>query len=122
MQARMETNEKIEPLYNKTISDMRGENLLESVELTDTVTNKKSELELNGLFVAIGHTPNTKFLDRAIDLDERGFIQIQNHTHTNIPSVFVAGDVADPHYQQAITAAGGGCMAALDAEKYLAGL
>lgn len=120
LQKRVMENEKIEILWNKSVTDMKGEPALQTVELTDSQTGEKSELELNGLFVAIGHSPNTKFLGKALELDDRGFIKVENHTRTHIPSVFVAGDVSDPHYQQAITAAGAGCMAALDVERYLA--
>lgn len=122
MQHRVFENEKIEILWNKSVTDMKGEPALQVVELTDSNTGEKSELGLNGLFVAIGHKPNTDFLKGSLDLDERGFIKVTNHTKTKIPSVFVAGDVSDPHYQQAITAAGAGCMAALDVEGYLAAL
>ncbi len=119
MQQRVFENEKIEILWNKSVSDMKGENLLEGIELTDTQTDEKSDLALDGLFVAIGHVPNTKFLKGHLELDERGFLIVDRHTRTKVPSVFVAGDVSDPHYQQAITAAGAGCMAAMDAESYL---
>ncbi len=122
MQKRVFENEKIEILWNKTVTDFHGGNLLESVELTDTQNQETSKLELNGLFVALGHIPNTKFLADSLDLDDRGFIQVIDQTKTKVPSVFVAGDVSDPHYQQAVTAAGAGCMAALDVEGYLASL
>lgn len=122
MQDRVLKNDKIEIIWNQNVTDLRGEPLLSSVELTETGTDNTSELELDGLFMAIGHIPNTKFLDDSITTDKTGFIKPQDgtHTHTNIPSVFVAGDVADHHYQQAITAAGAGCMAAMDVENYLA--
>jgi thioredoxin reductase (NADPH) len=122
MQQRVFDHEKIEIIWNQNVTELRGEELLEEVELTETDTGKKSSLKLDGLFMAIGHIPNTKFLEGQIDLLPNGFIDVKNHTHTNIPSVFVGGDVADHRYQQAITAAGGGCMAALDAEHYLASL
>ncbi len=120
MIARVKENEKIEIIWNTSVSDLRGEPILSSVELTDTQTEEKSELEINGLFMAIGHTPNTKFLEGQIDLGKGGYIDVTNHTKTNIPSVFVSGDVADYRYQQAITAAGAGCMAAIDVETFLA--
>ena len=119
MQARVFENEKIELIWNKNVTDIQGEGKVQGVELTDSNTNQTSDLELDGLFMAIGHIPNTKFLDQQIELLDNGFINVHNHTKTNIASVFVAGDVSDHHYQQAITAAGAGCMAAMDAERYL---
>lgn len=119
MQKRVFENEKIEILWNKGVTDLQGDPVLQKVELTDTRTDEKSFLDLDGLFMAIGHVPNTKFLESQIDLDSHGFIKVSDTTKTNVESVFVAGDVADPHYQQAISAAGSGCKAALDAEKYL---
>ncbi len=119
MQKRVLENPNIEMIWNQNVTELRGEPLLTSVELTETDSGEKSELELNGLFMAIGHTPNTKFLDNSIET-EKGYIKVTHHTKTNIKSVFVAGDVADYRYQQAVTAAGSGCMAALDVETYLA--
>lgn len=121
MQARVFDNEKIEVIWNQNVTELRGEPTLQSVELTETDTGEKSELAIQGLFMGIGHDPATKFLDDSIELTN-GYIKVKNHTRTSVPSVFVAGDVADWHYQQAITAAGWGCMAALDAEGYLASL
>lgn len=121
MQDRVFKNEKIELVWNKNVTDIIGEGKIDKVELTDSLSDEKSELEISGIFMAIGHTPNTKFLDDQIELLDNKFIKVENHTRTNIPSVFVAGDVSDHHYQQAITAAGAGCMAAIDAEQYLAG-
>lgn len=120
MAKRVLEHEKIEVIWNTSVTELRGENLLSGVELTDTENGEKSELKIDGLFMAIGHTPNTKFLDGSIDTDKKGYIDVRNHTRTNIPSVFVAGDVADHRYQQAITAAGAGCMAAMDVESFLA--
>ncbi len=119
MQERIFANEKIEFVPNKNITNLLGTDKLESVELTDSITKEVSSLNLDGCFIAIGHTPNTKFLNNVLETDEKGFLKVKNHSRSNIPSVFIAGDVADPRYQQAITAAGGGCMAALDAEKFL---
>lgn len=120
MQKRVLENPNIEVIWNTAPSALKGENKLEAVELTDTQTKEVRDLEVDGLFVAIGHTPNTGFLEDNIELD-RGFIKPINHTNTSVPSVFVAGDVADPHYQQAVVAAGSGSKAALDVESYLAG-
>ncbi|NCP67693.1 thioredoxin-disulfide reductase [bacterium] len=121
MQKRVFENKKIEMIWNQNVTELRGEPTLKSVELTDTDTGAKSELEIDGLFMGIGHDPATKFLDDSIEL-ENGYIKVTNQTGTSVPSVFVGGDVADWHYQQAITAAGFGCKAALDAEAYLTSL
>lgn len=121
MQRRVFDNKKIEIIWNQNVTELRGEPVLQSVELTQTNTGETSELAIDGLFMAIGHDPATKFLDDSIEL-ENYYIKVKNHTHTSVPSVFVAGDVADHHYQQAITAAGWGCMAALDAEAYLSNI
>jgi thioredoxin reductase (NADPH) len=114
-------NEKIEILWNQNVTQFKGETVLESVELTETDTGEKSDLKIQGLFMGIGHDPSTKFLDDSLELTN-GYIKVEDYTKTNVPSVFVGGDVADWHYQQAITAAGWGCMAALDAEAYLTSL
>ncbi|MDH3324525.1 MAG: thioredoxin-disulfide reductase [Candidatus Peregrinibacteria bacterium] len=119
LQKRVKENEKIEILWNSSITDLRGENALEFVELKDNVSGEVKDLPLDGVFMAIGHTPNTKFLGEQLET-KHGFLKVSGFTKTNIPSVFVAGDVSDPIYQQAISAAGAGCQAALDAERYLA--
>lgn len=119
MQKRVMEHEKIEILWNKNISDIYGEKIVEGIELTDSVTGEVTKQDLSAVFVAIGHIPNTNFLENQIELLPNKFIKVENHTRTNILSVFVAGDVSDHHYQQAITAAGSGCMAAMDAESYL---
>jgi thioredoxin reductase (NADPH) len=116
---RVMDNPKIEVIWNTAPTELKGEMKLEAVEIKDRITGEVKDLPIDGLFVAIGHTPNTVFLEENVELD-RGFIKIHDHTKTNIPSVFVGGDVADPHYQQAVVAAGSGCKAALDAEAYLA--
>lgn len=119
MQQRVFDHEKIEMIFNQNVTDLRGEGKLESVELTHSDTGEKSELKIDGLFMAIGHDPNTAFLDGQLELLPNKYLKVVNNTRTAIPSVFVAGDVSDHHYRQAITAAGAGCMAALDAEHYL---
>jgi thioredoxin reductase (NADPH) len=115
-------NPKIKPIWNSTVSqyltDEKGE--VRAVELLNLVTDEKSELELKCVFVAIGHVPNTKFLNGLVNLDENGYIIQTRGTHTNVDGLFAAGDVADHVYRQAITAAGQGCAAALEAERYLA--
>jgi thioredoxin reductase (NADPH) len=125
MAARALKNPKIEPVWNSGISayltDEKGE--VRAVTLKDTQTGAESELEVKCVFVAIGHVPNTQFLKGLIDLDENGYVvQQPGSTATNIPGIFAAGDVADHVYRQAVTAAGDGCAAALDAERHLAAL
>ena len=94
---------------------------MEGVKIKDVVTGKESELAVQGYFAAIGHTPATKIFSAAgVEVDQKGYIIVKNNTRTNIEGVFVAGDVNDPRYRQAVTAAGMGCMAALDVEKFLA--
>jgi len=118
-------NPKIEPVWNSTIAayltDEKGE--VRAVTLKDTQTGAESELEVKCVFVAIGHVPNTQFLKGLIDLDGNGYVvQQPGGTATNVPGIFAAGDVADHVYRQAVTAAGDGCAAALDAERHLAAL
>lgn len=124
MQERTLKNPKIEVLWNTAIKEIKGTDSVELVTLQNTADNSEKDLNLDGVFVAIGHTPNTKFLSGQIDLDEQGYIKTHgaNQTETNVEGVFVAGDVFDIRYRQAITAAGSGCKAALDAEKYLEGI
>lgn len=115
-------NPKIEPVWNSTVSeyitDEKGE--MRAVELTNLVNGDKSELEVACVFVAIGHVPNSGFLSDLVDKDENGYIlQNPGRTSTKTPGLFAAGDVADHYYRQAITAAGQGCAAALEAERYL---
>lgn len=121
MQQRFLDKPNAEVLWNKTVVDVLGEDHIAGVLLEDTVTGERSELAVKGLFVAIGHTPTTRFLaDSGLDLDDKGYIVLAGRSSaTNIAGVFAAGDVADPRYRQAITAAGMGCQAALDAEHWL---
>ena len=119
MQKRVLEHEKIEILWNQNISAIYGEKIVEGIELTHSITGEVTKQDLSAVFVAIGHIPNTKFLGEDLELLPNRFIKVTNHTKTNIESVFVGGDVSDHHYQQAITAAGSGCMAAMDAESYL---
>ena len=95
-----------------------GDQKVSSVKIKDTIIGAESEMPIDGVFVAIGHIPNSSFF-KGIETDEKGFIKVYDHTKTNIEGVFVAGDVHDSHYKQAITAAGFGCMAALEAEYFL---
>ncbi|MCC6284274.1 MAG: FAD-dependent oxidoreductase [Phycisphaerales bacterium] len=122
MQQRFMASPKAKVLWNKVVADVLGQDRITGVLLEDTVTGERSTLEVKGLFIAIGHTPSTKFLrGTAVALDEKGYVDLKTRTSaTNLPGVFAAGDVADAHYRQAVTAAGMGCQAALDAERWLA--
>ncbi|HIA71787.1 MAG TPA: thioredoxin-disulfide reductase [Phycisphaerales bacterium] len=124
MQKRIFASANAEPLWNKVVVDVLGDDVITGVLLKDTVTGEESTLDLRGLFVAIGHTPTTEFLDgTGIELDDAKYIQLKTRSSkTNIPGVFAAGDVADSVYRQAVSAAGMGCIAALDAEHYLSAL
>jgi thioredoxin reductase (NADPH) len=123
MQDRALANPKIRFAWNSAVTDVLGEATVEGVELTSTVDGAKTTLPVTGLFVAIGHTPNTDLFLGQVDLDAEGYIAVDSpSTRTNLPGVFACGDVVDHTYRQAITAAGTGCAAALDAEKYLAAL
>ena len=120
MQERVLANEKIDVLWNTEAVEVKGSALLEEVVVKNNQTAEITSLAANGLFYAIGHTPNTAFLEGQIDCDESGYIVTKpGTTLTNIEGVFACGDVQDKTYRQAITAAGSGCQAALDAEKYL---
>ena len=124
MQQRIFDLENVEPVWNKVVTDVLGEESITGVALEDTVTGEASTLEVKGMFVAIGHTPATSFLDGSgVELDDSKYIQLNTRSSkTNIDGVFAAGDVADSVYRQAISAAGMGCLAALDAEHYLSSL
>ncbi len=116
-----EENPKIEFAMNKVITEILGDEFVTGVRLKDTKTGEESEMKVDGVFLAIGHTPNTAIFKGQIEMDEAGYIKtVPGTTRTNIEGVFAAGDVQDRIYQQAVTAAGTGCMAALDAEKFLA--
>jgi thioredoxin reductase (NADPH) len=111
---------KIEVLWNRQVVEVLGYDQITGVRLEDTVTGERSDLGVGGLFVAIGHTPNTAFLEGQLDLTPQGYVKTQSwRTATNIEGVFAAGDVMDDYYRQAVTAAGTGCMAALEAERWL---
>ncbi|MBT5855728.1 thioredoxin-disulfide reductase [bacterium] len=121
MRERAIANEKIEILWNTEAVEATGGNLLEQVRVINNQTKEETVLDASGLFYAIGHVPNTSFLDGQITLDAEGYIVVSEPgtTKTNIPGVFACGDVQDKTYRQAITAAGSGCKAALEAERYL---
>lgn len=122
MQQRALDNPKIEILWNKTIADVLGDDMITGVTLKDTVSDEQSELTLGGLFLAIGHTPITPFLDGQLKLDDKGYVVLKDagRSWTSVEGVFAGGDVADSTYRQAVTAAGMGCRAAIDAERWLA--
>lgn len=119
MQERAMRNNKIKFHWDSAIVDIKGDQKMRQAVLKNIKTGEEKTLEVAGLFVAIGHEPNTKLFKKQIDLDDEGYIVLKNKTHTNIEGVFAAGDVHDRNYKQAITAAGFGCMAAIDVDKYL---
>jgi thioredoxin reductase (NADPH) len=118
MQDRARKNPKISFMFNSEVIEILGEASVTGAKIKNNKTNKISEMPIDGVFVAIGHMPNSKMF-RGIETDGQGFIKVYKHTQTNIEGVFVAGDVHDNYYKQAITAAGFGCSAALEAEKWL---
>jgi thioredoxin reductase (NADPH) len=120
MQDRAFNNPKIEMLWNSTVVDLLGEHKLEGAIVRDVNTGVETTLNVTGLFVAIGHRPNTDLFRGVLDMEDSGYLITQpGSTYTNIPGVFACGDVQDHTYRQAITAAGSGCMAAIDAERWL---
>jgi len=123
MQDRLFANDKIEVQWFTELLEVLGENALAQVKVKNNQTNEESLIDAGGLFYAIGHLPNTSFLDNQIELDETGYIITKSGTtHTNVSGVFACGDVQDKKYRQAVTAAGTGCMAALEAEHFLTNL
>lgn len=120
MQQRVKENEKIEIIWNTEILEVLGnETNVTALKLKNTEKNEETELKVDGMFLAIGHIPSTKFLGDAVDLNDIGYIVVKDNTHTSVDGVFVGGDVNDHRYRQAVTAAGMGCMAAIDLEKWL---
>ena len=123
MQERAFADPKLEIVWNSVVETINGDDRLESVTLKDTVTGATRDLDATGLFIAIGHDPRSELLTGQVDLDDNGYVLVTHpSTSTNLPGVFAAGDLVDHHYRQAVTAAGTGCAAALDAERYLAEL
>ena len=123
MQHRVNKTENIEVLFNTELDEVLGDNVVDGVRVVHNITGKKHEISVTGLFIAIGHKPNTDLFKDVLDMDETGYLITEGKTtKTNIPGVFAAGDVQDKEYRQAVTAAGTGCMAALDAERYLGAL
>ena len=119
MQERALSNEKITVHWNTTVLDIKGDQKVQQVILKDTKTGDETSIDLAGVFVAIGHEPNTGLFKDQLDLDENGYIILNKNTQTSVNGVFSAGDVHDHRYRQAVTAAGYGCMAAIDVDKYL---
>ena len=123
MQERAFADDKLEIIWNAEVAAINGEERLESLTLRDTVTGGTRELPVTGLFIAIGHDPRSELLTGQVDLDDNGYVLVEHpSTQTNLTGVFACGDLVDHHYRQAVTAAGTGCAAALDAERYVAAL
>lgn len=122
LQELVKSKKNVDFIWNSTVEEILGQVKVTGVRLKNTQNGQISTLEIDGVFVAIGHKPNTDFLKGQLPLDEKGYVVVYNETHTEIKGVFVAGDVADYHYRQAVTAAGMGCKASLDAEEYLGNL
>jgi thioredoxin reductase (NADPH) len=123
MAARALEHDKIEVIWNAVVTEIHGEDTVTGVTVQDTVTGESREFATNGVFVAIGHKPSTELFVGELDLDDKGYLVagLNGGTATSVEGVFAAGDVADHTYRQAVTAAGTGCMAAIDAERWLAG-
>ena len=120
MQSRVLSTANIEIIWNSQITEIYGNDGVEGVKIHNKVDNTDTDIALDGVFVAIGHHPNTELVAGQVELSGEGYIVTHdNTTHTNVPGVFAAGDVADPRYRQAIAAAAGGCRAAMDAERYI---
>ena len=119
MQDRALNNENIEVHWNSVIEDIKGDQKVQQIILKDTKTGENKTLEMGGVFVAIGHEPNTELFKNQLEMDENGYIIQKQNTETSVKGVFTAGDVHDHRYRQAVTAAGFGCMSAIDVDKYL---
>ena len=120
MRERVEKINNINILYNSKIEEILGDNTgVTGVKLINNQNNETSNIDVHGVFLAIGHVPNTKFVEGLVDLDEHGFVKTNRDLSTNVKGIWAAGDVQDPKYKQAITAAGTGCQAALEAQKYI---
>ena len=119
MQERAFENQKIKFYWNKVVDEITGKDKVTQVIIKDVTTNEKQTLDAGAIFVAIGHEPNTKIFSGQVELDEQEYIVLKDHTKTSVDGVFAAGDVHDHRYRQAVTAAGFGCMAGIDVDKYL---
>jgi thioredoxin reductase (NADPH) len=119
LQERARNNDKIRFVWNKRITEVIGNGKVQSVQLRDTVTGEESRQDTNGLFIFIGHKPNTQLFKGQLDMDDRGYLIVDQLMRTNVPGVFAAGEVADPHFRQVITSAGMGAAAAMQAGLFL---
>ena len=119
MQQRAFAHEKIEFLWNTSVIDVLGDKTVTGIRVRNNLSEEESVIELAGLFVAIGHEPNTSLFKGQLEMEENGYLRTFDGTRTNVDGVFACGDVQDHRYRQAITAAGSGCMAALDVERWL---
>ncbi|WP_268542227.1 thioredoxin-disulfide reductase [Candidatus Nitrosotenuis cloacae] len=119
MQERAFANSKIQFHWNSEVTDISGDQKVQKATLKNTKTNESATLNVGGIFVAVGHIPNTKVFENRVELDSQGYVVLKDHTKTSVEGVFAAGDVHDHRYRQAITAAGFGCMAAIDVDRYL---
>jgi thioredoxin reductase (NADPH) len=119
LQERAFDNPKIKFLWNTVIADISGDKKVHSVTVKNMKSNETKKIDVGGIFIAIGHEPNTQIFKGQLEMDDAGYVKIHDHTHTSVEGVFAAGDVHDHRYRQAVTAAGFGCMAAIDVEKYL---
>lgn len=123
MQHRVQRTENLHVMYNTELEEVLGDNVVEGVRIVNNLSNEKQELDVTGVFIAIGHKPNTDLFKGVLDMNEIGYLITKGKsTKTKLPGIFAAGDVQDHEYRQAVTAAGTGCMAALDAERYLGAL
>lgn len=122
LQELVKSKTNVDFIWNTQIEEILGQDKVTGVKLKNTQNSQISQVEIDGVFIAIGHKPNTDFLKGQIELDEKGYVVLKNETKTSIAGVFVAGDVSDYRYRQAVTAAGAGCKAAMDAEEYLENL
>lgn len=119
MQERAFSNPKIQFHWDSEVVDITGDQKVQKITLKNVKTQEKTVLDAGGIFVAVGHTPNTKIFETQVELDPQGYVVLKDHTHTSVQGVFAAGDVHDRRYRQAVTAAGFGCMAAIDVDRYL---
>ena len=119
LQSRAMRNEKIKFVWNTIVTEVIGEDKVESVKLKNVETNEETSLETDGVFIFIGHTPNTQIFDSQLELDDLGYIKVNNLMETSVEGVFAGGEVADPHFRQVVTSAGMGAAAAIQATRYL---
>lgn len=121
LQDKARENPKMDFLWDTIVTEIHGNDSVDSVTLQNKKTGEERESEIDGVFIFIGHIPNTQLFEGMLDMDERGYLEVDQHMHTNIPGVYAAGEVADPHFQQIVTSAGMGCAAAMEAVDFLEG-